>query len=614
MNRRWKVVTLALITAAALSVCPLMAQADIPEPESNTSKATFTNITTDVDNFFSVHDYGDVEFEKYFGYAGVVADSGLALHLGYAKRFGGIYLGAFYAGRIADNGKEDVITSTETEGSLTNGVFQQDSTEEKVTNNHTQNTPGGEFTSASNPPRFNNNLGVLIGIAGMGIKAGFYENLRGTDKPRTQVPTLIQIPLEGDVSTITEDADGTKTVFEYTDYHYLEGVMKPYLEWGMQLPLGGLTIKPKVGLGFDIYRDTTKYTMKGESGSPNVGSPTAHNPNETKTEGGTTTLIGTQVTRNYYNDSGYFAPDITVGADVDFAAKETSQFGVGVEYGVSFNVYNKSYDTADGSDKVAGTVTVNNYTRKTVNDTETRDSESSWVRAIERSKIAHTISPSFWYANDLSDRVSLGFGGGLDFSIGSESAHTKTTYTEIGTSTPHDGSYGSKWTYVETREGYIDTTTTANSRPATEEISTFGVESNLNAGVSWKAIPDRFTLNAGIKVTLPKYERTTTLTKDQNLTIEKTDWEREDGTKSSETNIVTPSGSGTISATETEQVDRTWARLNAAFAIGGNFIFTPNFGVDLYFTNSGGNLNSSNASTALNLTNPAFSMIFSLKF
>jgi hypothetical protein len=378
--------------------------------------------------------------------------------------------------------------------------------------------------------------------------------------------------------------------------------MIPYLQWGMQLPLGGLAIKPKVGLGFDIYQNTTKYTQEGQS---------QVNPNETVTAGGKTALIGAQTTVDYYTDEGYFKPTIEVGAGVDFPVKESSQFGAGLDYSVAFIVYSKNYDTADGSETVAGTVATTNTTTKTVDQNNTIDTKSSWVRATERSKIDHTISPSFWYANDLSERVSLGFGGELDFSFGSQSAQTKTTSTEIRTTTPHDGGYWEKRTSVQIREGEPD-----NSIPATEEISTFGVNSKLNAGVSWKAIPNRFTLNAGLEVTLPKYTRTTTLTKTQDLIIRKIDTESEDGSKTSTTNIVTPSG-GSITATESERVDRDWVPLSAAFAIGGNFIFTPNFGVDLFFTNSSNdNLTADNehVPVSFDLTNPSFSMIFSLKF
>jgi hypothetical protein len=363
--------------------------------------------------------------------------------------------------------------------------------------------------------------------------------------------------------------------------------MIPYLQWGMQLPLGGLAIKPKVGLGFNIYQETTKYTREGQSTT---------NPNTT-TPGGP---IGAHTTVDSYTDEGYFKPTIEVGAGVDFPVKESSQFGAGLKYGVGFNIYSKSYDTADDSETVGGTVTATNTTTKTVGTAATTDTKQSVIGATEKSAIYHTISPSFWYANDLSDRLSLGFGGGVDFSFGFESSHEKTTTTTITTATPHGGGYWDKTTAVVTTDG------------ANTETSTFEVNSNLNAGISWKAIPDRFTLNAGLKVTLPRYERTTTLTKPNELAVMKTDTEKEDGSKTS-TTIIERSN---LTATESEQVDRDWVPLSAAFAIGGNFIFTPNFGVDLFFTNSSGGLTVSGdhaRTTGLNLTNPQFSMIFSLK-
>ncbi|MDR1905074.1 MAG: hypothetical protein LBQ88_22690 [Treponema sp.] len=61
-----------------------------------------------MDNFLNVHSYGDVEFDKYFAFAGIVDDSAnggnnYRLDLGYARHFGGIYLGALYSGNIGSS-------------------------------------------------------------------------------------------------------------------------------------------------------------------------------------------------------------------------------------------------------------------------------------------------------------------------------------------------------------------------------------------------------------------------------------------------------------------------------------------------------------------------------
>jgi hypothetical protein len=292
---------------------------------------------------------------------------------------------------------------------------------------------------------------------------------------------------------------------------------------------------------------------------------------------------------------------------VDFAAQETSQFGVGLDYGIFFKVYNKSYDTANGSDKVAGIVTATNTTTTTFDGTNRRRTEikSSVIDATEKSEISHTITPSFWYANDLSDRVSLGFGGEVDFSFDFKNSHKKTTTTIVTTNTPFNG-YWTKITAVKIEDG------------ENKEVFTFEVEPKLNAGVSWKAIPNRFTLNAGLEVMLFQYTREKTLTKPQEYPFEKFDTVNEAGVVSNPSTDFDTSP-GALSTSELEEVKQSGNTLSAEFAIGGNFAFTPNFGVDLYFISD----NESSVKVSkkghavvqpLNLANPQFSMIFSLKF
>jgi hypothetical protein len=124
MNKQWKVVTLAFITAAALTVS-VMGQdkpdkPDKPAPESNTSKATFENFGTDVDNYLDVHSYGDVEFDKWFGFGAY--DTGLNLGLGYARKLGGIYLGAFYTGNVIQYIERDRNWNPDGEGKKTETI------------------------------------------------------------------------------------------------------------------------------------------------------------------------------------------------------------------------------------------------------------------------------------------------------------------------------------------------------------------------------------------------------------------------------------------------------------------------------------------------------------
>jgi hypothetical protein len=288
---------------------------------------------------------------------------------------------------------------------------------------------------------------------------------------------------------------------------------------------------------------------------------------------------------------------------VDFPVKDNRQFGLGLGYTISPKIYSRSYKSASGDEKVAGTINAVNYTQNSVTGTYTDSITGSRVTATEQSQIDHTVSPSFWYVNELSDTVALGISGGIDFGFGSSSSHAKTTNITRTSRASHNGAPGSSYarTVVATTDG------------ANTEVSTFSVESSIDAGLSWAVKPDRFTVNAGLSVTLPKYERTSTHELPQEIgTITKTDMVFEDGSKTSTTGI-TNVGSPP-QATEETKVEEAWTALSAAWSLGGAFSFTPNFAVDMYIHSGSGPLGGTQAFATLSLTQITYSMLFTLKY
>jgi hypothetical protein len=578
MNKKWRVTLLTAVAILALSVFPLAAQnlPEIPEPESNTSRATVGNFGTDVDDFLDVHSYGDVKFDKWFGYGGFVTTSGqstgLELNLGYARRLGDLYLGAFYAGQITEwnngsAGEDETTDTTTTTNTLTGGTYQQTGENNTTSNNST------------NTPYFYNNLGVLIGIGGMGIKVGFYEDLQGSDKYNG---TASDITTAGGVTTVNADI---------SDYSKLTGWMAPYLGWGMQLPLGDMLLKPKVGANLNFRLNYEKYTAAARSAS-NSSSPNVSNNG---------TPVGTHGTVEYYRDEGYFAPVISLGADLDFAEQDSSQIGVGLTYDIAFGLYGRDYDTASGSDSVTGIVNGYTYTGRTVTAASTTDVKSSSITAAELSAIQQTITPSFWYANDLSETVSVGLGYELGLSFGHETSHTKRTVTNIETVNYNNGNPWRRTTTVTVTDGPSGNNNT--------ETTTFGIESALSAGISWKLVPDKFTVNTGLSITLPSYESETVLTVPNEASITRTDVEYADGRHTSSANY-NPGNVTTV--TESTEVTQTWGGLYAVYSLGGAFAFTPNFVADMLLTNQFNTIDNAGAVT-LNITNIQFSLLFSLK-
>jgi hypothetical protein len=594
----------ALITASVLTVSLAAQEYAIPEPESNTSLATEGNFGTDVDNFLHLHNWGDVAFDKYFSYAGFRAYAGgnddfdaYELNAGYARRFGGLYLGLFYAGQISEAGSawEKTTSTKTTNNALTGGTYQKTG-ETTTVEQGESGTAGASVTEPGNPgtpndpPRFYNNIGALVGIAGMGIKVGFYETLWGTDKYNLYPEDLpgsgiyTGNPIYG--NDTTSNVDGTKTVnIDITDYNELKGWIVPYLGWGMQLPVGGLTIKPKANLDLALFVDETKFSVAANNVTVN-GNP-----------------IGSQNSSSAYVDNGYFRLGVSVGADVDFAPIANHSFGAGLVYTITPDIYSHKFDTASGEDTVNGTVAAVNFTQRTVTAIDRETIKASVATTEEITSLGQVINPSFWYSNELSETISLGIGYDLAFTIGTNNRHEKNITKVITNTVPHDGSVSTRTTEV----------TTEDVRNFDE--TTFAVDSSIGAGFSWQVKPGRFTLNAGLGITLPSYKSVTTHDKPLEATIARTDTELSDGTN---TSAVTIDPAKAVAVVDKTVVEQEWTGVSATYSLGGTFYFTPNFLVDMYFNTLSGSAsaNPGNEGAALIDFGNGFeySLFFTLKY
>jgi hypothetical protein len=637
MNKKWKVVLLALITASVLSMA--LAAQEPPSPESNTSKATAGNFGTDVDNFLSLHSWGDVEIEKSFIYGGFRnsdAFDGYALDLGYARYFGGLYLGAFYEGRIVDEGKSYTEEKTVTTYAYKNGVIEEtghtttiatdDGRQEPVTENgnpvyykdrsgdpvHVYDETGASVDDdagnplyvpvyvladeSNKPPAISNNIGVLLGIGSMGIKVGFYENLWSTDKYVWYYNGKAQ---HAEASNITESVNGVETVkTDITGYNKSEGIMTPYLGWGIKLDLGGLVIKPEVSAGLDIKLHEEKYSFAGISAAiKDDAEIPVDSPNVTQNG----VPVGAHTTGDYYKDEGYLGLSGKIGAGVDFPVNDGRQFGLGLFYGIAPRIYSRSYKSASGDETVAGIVyDVVNYTQTKVETTGTTKKTVSNASVSEQSYINHTVSPSFWYVNELSESVSLGINGLIDFGFESSSRRGSWTGTTIESYVAADGNLNNSYDSTQINTNYWDN----------EDFSSFSVTPDIGMGVTWTVKPDRFTLNAGMSVRLPSYTSETRHTLPNEAGFWKYDREYKDGSEQHQVSINDAVGT----KTETTVVTERWDPIRAGWNLGGAFSFTPNFVVDMYFHNLSGDLDAPDGSVSVDFAPIRFSLLFSLKY
>jgi hypothetical protein len=551
MEIKIKVLVLAAIIVIGLAV-PLSAQT------SNQNQATAGVFGADVDNFMDVNYYGDVNFNKWFGYLG--GNTSGIFNLGYATKFGGIYLGTYYTGNLFTTGTNET-TRLETEW---DPDLQQLLTREDL-KTYTRTTT-----------TTNNNIEALIGLTGlnMGIKVGFDENI-------TTYNTPYNVTRDG-TSTVTQNADGsiTYTGNDSLSYEESSGDLIPYLEWGMNLKVGSYTLAPRVGVAVNFYEDKLIDKYYGTARTEYQG------------------IISGQerIDRRGYN-GGYTALGILVGADFYL----NDSMNVGLDYIFGTNIYDQSFGDAGRSGSVKGSISwdnANNYTTidKYIDRTEKYDTVQIDVNEISYTQ--HLITPALrkeWKGNALGENLKLGVLVQLPVTITNKST---SNYTD-------------RWETTET--AYIDannydqnTTIITNNHTAGNltETSSLNIAPKVGVGVSYDLIPKKFTVNAGINVNIPSFTSTSVVTSRNGIDSSYTKTETGYG---SGKHITNESSTVTLPTYIVDSVQTTtsWSGLSGSIAGGFLLTFNENFSLDML-------LDAYN--TGFNIGIYEWKILFSIKF
>jgi hypothetical protein len=566
MSKSFKVAALVAVTAMFLAA-PVFAP-NVYGQSSPTGTATADVFTTDVEDSMDVHYYSGVEFDKWAGFIGI--DNGLP-SLGYATRFGDIYLGAWYNGNIART-DSTLNQSVVSQYDLDNQIFTGKETTLQYTNKYTDS---------------NNRLNVLLGVAGMGIKVGFYENLQVWEFPNN-------------TATVTEDANGVnkeyKNDYIVDDYTRIQGQLTPSLQWGMSLEAGDLVIRPKVGFAFGIYRDTNILNIKGSSGSY-----------EYDTYNGE--LVGVERTNRVNGTiNDYLKPEITVGAGFELSSGAT----IGIEYGIGFDVYNNSYDGSGFGGTAAGTVSWDGgFTTISRTLAATTTTTTAALKINEKTNIAHTITPSFYYSTDeIAEGLSLGFYAEIPIGIG---VSTDNLYQEYRVTTKTEyNSAVEKWRGGTTETVNTRSDGTYNPNGGLTETTEFKIGLNAAVGASYALIPGRFTVNAGIGISPFAYTGTATKfsrgSENETNTVKTYD---ADGKLISEVvnfhEVANYTDATSDTVTDSVKTEDKWDACTVNAAAGFTFNFNDNIALDMSV--HGGN---SSSSFTLDLTN--VQMLFRVKF
>ena len=546
----------AAIAAAAMFLAAPVFAPNAYGQSSPTNTATAEVFTTDVEDSMDVHYYSGVEFDKWAGFVGI---DGTLPSLGYATRFGDIYLGTWYTGNIASTSANTESKQVETDYNLNSQLAGQRTTTWTYNN---------QLTTS------NNKLNVLLGVAGMGFKVGFHENLTVGTNPNTTV-------------TLTETVGGNTVTHngEIVEYSSVSGNMIPSLEWGMSLEAGDMVIRPKFGVDFIIYQDNLVNNTRAAY---------------TTVDG---ELIGDEVTNRTGNNNGYLYPSFTVGAGFDLSSGAT----IGIEYGLGFSVYNNSYDASGFSGTAAGTVEWSGGVNTTISRAwdSTVTTTDGTLNINEKTNIKHSITPSFYYSTDeIADGLSLGFYAELPVTIGVDTSNPSWKWSSI-TKTVYSSAVN------KPLGGRTESVSTGSS--GLTETTQFSIGLNAAVGASYALIPGRFKVNAGIGISPCAF--TSTTTKFSQGSINQTHTEKTydaDGKLISSTvefqvNSNPYPAATTDTVTDKTTVANTWDPFSIEAAGGFTFNFNENIALDMA-VNSG----TSSSSFTLDLT--TVQVLFSVKF
>jgi hypothetical protein len=589
MKKKVRIMAIAALIALAFSV-PVSAQTFGDEDaapaglRSNTSRSTAGVFGNEVDDSMSVLWYKGVEINNWAGFIGYGGNTTTnPLSVGFAKWFGanseggeesssGLYLGVWYTGNILSANNKEEITVTNT----------YDLDNQLQSSTQTETSYDGFYTNS------NNQIEVLIGIADMGIKVGFWENMNVWKKPDISDITVLKT-LNG--SNVT-----TTNAYDEDTYKRVKGHMMPYLGWGMELEVAGLKIRPTAKMGFDIYQDKYIYDTKGTASA----TPGSHDPEQLEINGQFIGIESLQSEDGY--NRGYFAPSIGINGEVALPQKkENISMSANIGYGLKLKLYNNAYSVFGEEDKVKGTVDWSGSYKTTARTpTGSITTEYTELAVNEITQRYHSISAGLWLENKITETFKVGLYAGIPVDI----ERSIQSNTEGGSKTTNKVTTVSNNTTTSTTR--IETTETDTPLVA-RDFTEIKISPSVNLGAVYNMIPGRFTINTGISVAPCAFTNTSIKTsKSSNIDIVRTKTE-ENGNVLTET----VAAAGATDTTEDfASVERNWEGLSAGIWGGFAFNFTPNAALDMCI--GAGLVDSSKDDFSFDITE--LSVLFKIKF
>jgi hypothetical protein len=579
MNKMFKVMAISAVAALVFAL-PLAAQEApasvapqaVPAgaPTSNLRQSTATLYKTDVDNFLNVNNWSAVNFGSWFGFlhGTGTTENNYRANLGYATKVSDIYLGFRYNGNIfRDTGGAESVTLTPSYDEASQQLTQL----VQLTTYPTDKWHGST-----------NQLEVLIGVAGQGIKVGFFESMAVR-------------PTDGNRNFTTTDSQNGNIRYqnEPVEYSRFSGYMQPSVQWGTLLNVSGLTLKPRATLLFNIFQDKQIDNYYADYTAFNGKPVTARN----------LTVVG----RNY----GYLQTGIAVGADLGLPKKDDLATSFTLDYAVNFNSYNNDYSASGFEGKAKGPVSWNGSTVTTTSIAEETTVTTSTLTfggtGTNTGYSSHTITPIVTLDKTVTDSLNLGLSVRAPITV---TATSRDNYTETRTYTTVNN-----YDATNSADAKRVTDRTEHNPGGLTETTSFNITPSVRIGARYHLIPGRFTVNAGVYLN-PMGDGNnsgwthTTTTNSRNgdgQRITET-VENGDGVVISKTDTTTL-GSG-AAYNDVSTVNSTWAAFTGQVGAGFLFNFNENIAMDLW-ANTGAL--SSNWSINLTTVNVMFTFKFGAK-
>ena len=236
MKTRIKFIS-CLLALMIIATGSLWAQAVPKDPTSPTNDATVGLTATEIDQFVNVLDWGEVKFDKAFVFMGFKQGTKNKVDLGAAFKVGPLFIGSWYQGNL--------------------GVF--NSTNEKdvgtaITEGTVPGTLGGITLTAkdklSKDYDADHSAVMLFGFDNIGIRAGYLRKGKNYSGKFFGTTTMEQ----DSVITKSNEPQFLDSTVHSPKGYVNKATHRPFVDFGMNIPLGAMTLSPTASLEVEIYQ------------------------------------------------------------------------------------------------------------------------------------------------------------------------------------------------------------------------------------------------------------------------------------------------------------------------------------------------------------------------